>query len=64
MAHPATALKQAPSGAIDGPMGSEQAPARQAPESNQLLKQIEGNLKQAETRDAKKRRILERCGCL
>lgn len=40
---------------------------RQAPESSGLLKELDSAIKQKDQkseRDAKRRRILERCGCL
>lgn len=36
---------------------------RKAPESSSLLKNIDSNLKQKDSQDTKKKRILERCGC-
>lgn len=37
---------------------------RKAPESKDILKQLDGALKEKQTREDRKRQILKRCGCL
>ena len=37
---------------------------RKAPESKDILKQLDGALKEKTSREDRKRQILKRCGCL
>ena len=37
---------------------------RKAPESKDILKQLDGSLKEKTSREDRKREILRRCGCL
>lgn len=59
------ALRKLPDGIPTEPEAKEGTLKRQAPESNTLLKEAEQALqKPKESLEQKKRRILERCGCL
>ena len=58
------ALRKAPFGDDTPEKGAGQVLKRQAPESKDLLKELDTASKQQETVKAKTRRILESCGCL
>lgn len=69
MSNPAAQRQQEPKSPAPGtdPAGPPQQLKRQAPESKGLLDQIDQAVKekpQKESFQVKKRRILERCGCL
>jgi hypothetical protein len=60
---------QNPFGTPENKTGGQQtkAPQRLAPDSGDLLKQLDSALKETEVKDKKeqkKRQILKRCGCL
>ena len=55
-------LRKSPIG-TDGDSDQSRTLKRQVPDSEQLLKDLETATKQEETLKARKRRMLEACGC-